>query len=114
MIDLLADKQCDLLMDPVHGKVHQTGRYLGDRAIYTCSQGWEIIGAERGCGEPGSIIQIAGWVVGPGITHGNGRGNLLGPNGYDIAFNLGLSPNPLFVFATDRKSFQLAVRAVAD
>ena len=27
--------------------MHQTGRYLGDRAIYTCSPGWEIVGAEE-------------------------------------------------------------------
>jgi hypothetical protein len=33
------DKQCDSLLDPVHGEVHQTGRYLGDRAIYTCIPG---------------------------------------------------------------------------
>ena len=36
---LLSDKQCDTLVDPVHGEVHQTGRYLGDRAIYTCIPG---------------------------------------------------------------------------
>ena len=41
------DKQCDLLLDPVKGEVHQTGRYLGDRAIYTCGHGWEIVGAEE-------------------------------------------------------------------
>lgn len=41
------DQQCELLIDPVHGEVHQTGRYLGDRAIYTCSSGWEIIGPEE-------------------------------------------------------------------
>ena len=29
------------------GEVHQTGRYLGDRAIYTCGHGWEIVGAEE-------------------------------------------------------------------
>ena len=34
-------------MDPVNGEVHQTGRYLGDRAIYTCGHGWEIVGAEE-------------------------------------------------------------------
>ena len=42
-----AEQQCELLRDPVHGEVHQTGRYLGDRAIYTCSPGWEIVGAEE-------------------------------------------------------------------
>ena len=42
-----AEQQCELLRDPVHGEVHQTGRYLGDRAIYTCSAGWEIVGAEE-------------------------------------------------------------------
>jgi len=31
----------------VNGEVHQTGRYLGDRAIYTCGHGWEIVGAEE-------------------------------------------------------------------
>ena len=44
---LILDKQCDLLLDPVNGEVHQTGRYLGDRAIYTCGHGWEIVGAEE-------------------------------------------------------------------
>jgi hypothetical protein len=34
-------------LDPVNGEVHQTGRYLGDRAIYTCALGWEIIGPEE-------------------------------------------------------------------
>ena len=36
-----------MLLDPVNGEVHQTGRYLGDRAIYTCGHGWEIVGAEE-------------------------------------------------------------------
>jgi len=36
---IFSDKQCDSLLDPVHGEVHQTGRYLGDRAIYTCIPG---------------------------------------------------------------------------
>ena len=31
----------------MNGEVHQTGRYLGDRAIYTCGHGWEIVGAEE-------------------------------------------------------------------
>ena len=44
---LISDHQCDLLLDPVNGEVHQTGRYLGDRAIYTCGHGWEIVGAEE-------------------------------------------------------------------
>lgn len=44
---LITDKQCELLIDPAHGEVHQTGRYLGDRAIYTCGSGWEIIGPEE-------------------------------------------------------------------
>ena len=43
----ILDNQCDLLLDPVNGEVHQTGRYLGDRAIYTCGHGWEIVGAEE-------------------------------------------------------------------
>ena len=41
------DDQCEHLLDPVNGEVHQTGRYLGDRAIYTCSSGWEIVGPEE-------------------------------------------------------------------
>ncbi len=41
------DNQCELLLDPVHGEVHQTGRFLGDRAIYTCGSGWEIVGPEE-------------------------------------------------------------------
>ena len=44
---IFSEKQCELLVDPVHGEVHQTGRYLGDRAIYTCSAGWEIVGPEE-------------------------------------------------------------------
>ena len=31
----------------MNGEVHQTGRYLGDRAIYTCGGGWEIVGPEE-------------------------------------------------------------------
>ena len=46
-ISFISDSQCDLLLDPVNGEVHQTGRYLGDRAIYTCGHGWEIVGAEE-------------------------------------------------------------------
>ncbi len=38
---------CELLLDPVHGEVHQTGRLVGDRAIYTCAAGWEIVGPEE-------------------------------------------------------------------
>jgi hypothetical protein len=38
-VNIFPDKQCDSLLDPVHGEVHQTGRYLGDRAIYTCIPG---------------------------------------------------------------------------
>ena len=41
------DHQCELLVDPHNGEVHQTGRYLGDRAIYTCAPGWEIVGPEE-------------------------------------------------------------------
>merc|ERR1719507_620790 len=41
------DDQCEHLLDPGNGEVHQTGRYLGDRAIYTCSAGWEIVGPEE-------------------------------------------------------------------
>lgn len=41
------DQQCDSLLDPMNGEVHQTGRHLGDRAIYTCAHGWEIIGDEE-------------------------------------------------------------------
>ena len=41
------EQRCELIGDPVHGEVHQTGRYLGDRAIYTCATGWEIVGAEE-------------------------------------------------------------------
>ena len=44
---IFLEKQCDILRDPIHGEVHQTGRYLGDRAIYTCTPGWEIVGAEE-------------------------------------------------------------------
>ena len=43
----LAEDQCEHLLDPVNGEVHQTGRYLGDRAIYTCGGGWEIVGPEE-------------------------------------------------------------------
>ena len=82
---LVADQTCELLLDPYNGKVHQTGRYFGDRlcfhsfffkkitlkcykvqwflppnqslecrpivdfcrAIYTCNQGYQIIGISR-------------------------------------------------------------------
>jgi len=41
------DQTCELLLDPYNGKVHQTGRYFGDRAIYTCNMGYQIIGPEE-------------------------------------------------------------------
>ncbi len=41
------DKQCKRLLDPSNGEVHQTGQHLGDRAIYTCANGWEIVGPEE-------------------------------------------------------------------
>ena len=44
---LLSDKQCDTLVDPVHGEVHQTGRYLGDRAIYTCIPGKVLVSLDH-------------------------------------------------------------------
>ena len=44
---MLTDQTCELLLDPYNGKVHQTGRYFGDRAIYTCNMGHQIIGPEE-------------------------------------------------------------------
>ena len=31
---LVADQTCELLLDPYNGKVHQTGRYFGDRLCF--------------------------------------------------------------------------------
>ena len=44
---MFPDQTCELLLDPYNGKVHQTGRYFGDRAIYTCNMGYQIIGPEE-------------------------------------------------------------------
>ena len=44
---MFVDQSCELLLDPYNGKVHQTGRYFGDRAIYTCNMGHQIIGPEE-------------------------------------------------------------------
>ena len=44
---MTADQSCALLVDPYNGKVHQTGRYYGDRAIYTCDPGHQIVGTEE-------------------------------------------------------------------
>ena len=46
-LSISSAKVCDLLLDPYHGAVHQTGRYYGDRAIYTCGGGYQIIGPEE-------------------------------------------------------------------
>ena len=53
-LTLPADQTCALLVDPYNGKVHQTGRYYGDRAIYTCDPGHQIVGTEeRVCQDSG-------------------------------------------------------------
>ena len=44
---MFKDRTCELLLDPYNGKVHQTGRYFGDRAIYTCNLGHQNIGPEE-------------------------------------------------------------------
>ena len=49
------DQTCAVLVDPYNGKVHQTGRYYGDRAIYTCDPGHQIVGSEeRICQDSGT------------------------------------------------------------
>ena len=47
LLSVITGRSCELLLDPYHGKVHQTGRYFGDRAIYTCGVGYQIIGPEE-------------------------------------------------------------------
>ena len=49
------DQTCAVLVDPYNGKVHQTGRYYGDRAIYTCDPGHQLVGSEeRICQDSGA------------------------------------------------------------
>ena len=40
-------KECPELPDPPHGQVHLTGRHFNDRAVYTCDDGYQIVGLEQ-------------------------------------------------------------------
>ena len=51
---MLLDQTCELLLDPYNGRVHQTGHYFGDRAIFTCNKGHQIIGPEE------RVCQVSG------------------------------------------------------
>jgi len=41
------EKECPELPDPPHGQVHLTGRHFNDRAVYTCDDGYQIVGLEQ-------------------------------------------------------------------
>lgn len=41
------EKECQELPDPPHGQVHLTGRHFNDRAVYTCDDGYQIVGLEQ-------------------------------------------------------------------
>jgi hypothetical protein len=51
-----ADREChDELGNPDRGNVILTGRLFGDRAIYTCEEGYRLVGVEfRLCQADGS------------------------------------------------------------
>merc|ERR1719204_1056990 len=41
------EKECPELPDPPNGQVHLTGRHFQDRAVYTCDEGYQIVGVEK-------------------------------------------------------------------
>ena len=40
-------QECPELPDPPHGDVHLTGRHFNDRAVYTCDDGYQIVGLDQ-------------------------------------------------------------------
>ena len=67
---LFADKECHELGDPDKGKVILTGRLFADRAIYTCDEGYRLVGVEfRLCQADGS------WSATEPSCHKNGNGS---------------------------------------
>lgn len=40
-------KECPELPDPPHGQVQLTGRQFNDLAVYTCDDGYQIIGLDQ-------------------------------------------------------------------
>jgi hypothetical protein len=74
----------------------------------------EGIGAEWSRGQTCLVIQVGGGAVGPGIADSHGLG--YGGRGDDagVALNFGICPLPFPILAADGKSFELALRAVAN
>lgn len=51
----MTDRECHELGDPDKGSVILTGRLFADRAIYTCEEGYRLVGVEfRLCQADGS------------------------------------------------------------
>ncbi|XP_063369637.1 uncharacterized protein LOC134657962 [Cydia amplana] len=49
------DRECPELEQPENGKVAVTGRFFGDKAVYTCTHGFHVVGlASRSCQADGS------------------------------------------------------------
>ena len=57
-VSFYADKRprilCPKLPDPANGDVNVTGRYPGQKAIYSCNEGYQLVGfATRSCSRNG-------------------------------------------------------------
>ena len=63
---------------------------------------WPVVGAERGGRQSFAAVEVADGVVGPGVTDGDGVGDLVRPDlDLVLADDLGVGPDELVVAAGD-------------
>jgi len=54
-MSMSAERECEELFSPTLGSVSLTGRLFGDRATYSCEQGFHVVGLkERTCQADGT------------------------------------------------------------
>ena len=82
--------------------------------VFVQSYRGKVIGAERGRWEVCSVEKVAGWIVGPCVTHGDRNGDIIRGDDHRIADNFGIRPNPFFIFTANEEPFERAVRAIAN
>lgn len=76
----MTDRECHELGDPDKGSVILTGRLFADRAIYTCEEGYRLVGVEfRLCQADGSWSATEPSCHKMGMFHIN-NGRVLLPN----------------------------------
>ena len=92
LIDV-ADRECHELGKPDKGNVMLTGRLFADRAIYTCDEGYRLVGVEfRLCQADGS------WSATEPSCHKNGKLSFISSDLFIIGRQFGFHV-PSFGFA---------------